>query len=235
MSVILFVFGAIVGSFLNVVGSRWGSGLGFVGRSFCDSCHRKLKWWELVPLVSFFALRGRCSGCKTRISRQHLAVEVLTGLIFATVPIYYLPIFCIYIIISIYDLRHKVIPDSLVYSAIILSLVVPLFIVNYSLLDWLAGPIIFIFFASIWFISRGRAIGFGDAKLGLSVGILLGAAQGFSAVVLTFWIGTAGVLIYMLLSRKKLTMKSEVPLGPFLVVGAWLSLIYDLNLLQIPQ
>ena len=97
-----------------------------------------------------------------------------------------------------------------------------------------------IFFATIWFLSRGRALGFGDAKLGLSIGLLLGAAQGFSAIVMAFWIGAAVSLLYLFIrksgfikSEKELTIKSEVPFAPFLIMGAWLSLIFDLDILHV--
>lgn len=83
-------------------------------------------------------------------------------------------------------------------------------------------------------------MGFGDAKLGLSVGLLLGAAEGFSAIVLAFWIGAFGSLLYIFLNRinflksaKKLTMKSEIPFAPFIIVGAWISLVFKLNLLHV--
>ena len=83
-------------------------------------------------------------------------------------------------------------------------------------------------------------MGFGDAKLGLSVGFLLGAVQGFSAIILAFWIGALCSLTYLLLNKtgfikkaKKLTMKSEIPFAPFIILGAWLSLIFDLNIFYV--
>ena len=183
----------------------------------------------------------------TKISYQYPLIELWTGLIFVTVPYIFLPIFCIYIVITIYDLKHKIIPDPLVYSAIALSLLIPLFFIPYSLLDWLAGPILFAFFGIIWLLSRGRAMGFGDAKLGLSVGLLLGASQGFSAVILAFWIGAFVSLAYLFLDKvglpagkagflknaRKITMKSEVPFAPFIVVGAWMSLVFDPNIFYV--
>lgn len=255
-AVILFVLGAIVGSFLNVVGLRWGSGRGFGGRSSCPSCGKKLGWRELVPIISFFILKARCRECQTRISWQYPLVEVLTGLVFATIfnlpageagfqfsilqNLLFLIIFCIYIVIVIYDIRHQIIPDELVYATILLSLLIPLFFIHYSLLDWLAGPILFIFFGLVWLLSRGRAMGLGDAKLGLSVGLLLGASTGFSAIILAFWIGASVSLAYIFLdkigflkSAKKLTMKSEVPFAPAIIAGAWISLVFHLNIFHV--
>ena len=245
ITVFLFVAGIVVGSFLNVVGLRWdlprcgGALSNFSGRSHCPSCGKKLRWYELVPLASFVVQMGKCRGCKAKISWQYPIVELWTGLIFATVPYTFIPVFCIYIVITIYDLRHKIIPDSLVYSAILLS-VVSRWLSAGSTLDWLSGPILFAFFASIWLLSRGRAMGFGDAKLGLSVGLLLGAAQGFSAIILAFWIGAVGSLSYIFLNKtgfiknaKGLTMKSEVPFAPAIIIGAWLSLVFHLDILNV--
>jgi prepilin signal peptidase PulO-like enzyme (type II secretory pathway) len=231
-TVILFVFGAIVGSFLNVVGTRYNSGITLGGRSFCPKCGHSLRWYELVPLLSFLIQGGRCVRCRAKISYQYPLVEIFTGLVFVTVPPVYLPVFCIYIAILVYDLRHKIIPDALVYAATLLAIVTRI-VVGGSLLDWLAGPILFIFFALVWLVTQGRAVGFGDAKLSLSSGILLGAAVGFSGVIMGFWIGAVVGVGLMLFSRKKITMKSEVPFAPFLIVGAWLALIFNLDLLHV--
>ncbi|MDZ4205686.1 MAG: prepilin peptidase [Patescibacteria group bacterium] len=256
MILFLFVLGLVVGSFLNVVGLRWGTGQTLLGRSHCPSCNKILKWWELVPIVSFFVLKARCRECQVKISWQYPTVEILTGLVFATIfnlqfsilqNLLFLTIFCIYIVIVIYDIRHKIIPDELVYVAIFLSLLIPLFFVSYATLDWLSGPILFAFFGLIWLFSRGRAMGFGDAKLGLSVGFLLGASQGFSAIILAFWIGAFVSLLYIFLNKtglltgkagflknaEKLTMKSEIPFAPFIVAGAWMSLVFHLNIFYV--
>lgn len=237
--VILFVLGAIVGSFLNVVGLRWGTEKSFGGRSACPHCGKILRWYELIPIASFFILKARCRRCQAKISWQYPIIELWTGLIFATVPIIFLPVFCIYIVITIYDLRHKIIPDSLVYASLVLALVLRL-LWGGSLWDWLAGPILFAFFGLIWLFSRGRVMGFGDAKLGLSVGLLLGATQGFSAIILAFWLGAFVSLLYIFLNKtgflknaKGLTMKSEVPFAPFIIFGAWMSLVFHLNIFHV--
>ena len=252
--VILFVLGSIVGSFLNVVGLRWDSGRSLGGRSSCPSCGKTLGFFERVPIVIFVGRRVRCSGCNTRITWQYPLVEIWAGLIFTSLfyaispenflsLLHYLlvvTVFCIYIVITIYDFKYKIIPDKLVYTAIFLSLLVPLFFANYFLLDWLSGPILFTFFASIWFFSRGRAMGFGDAKLGLSVGLLLGSAWGFSAIMLSFWIGAFGSLFYIFLNKvgflkgaKSLTIKSEVPFAPAIILGAWIAFVFHLNILNV--
>lgn len=191
-------------------------------------------------MLSFLLLRGRCSRCYGKITWQYPLVEIWTGLLFLTVPPIFLPVFCLYVVITIYDMRHKIIPDALVYVAVVLSAGIAS-LNDYSPFDWLAGPILFGFFGAIWLLSRGRAMGFGDAKLALSIGLLLGAATGFSGVVLSFWLGASyGIILvlrsslYPLLSGvKKITMKSELPFAPFLIVGAWLAVVFHLDLLHV--
>jgi prepilin signal peptidase PulO-like enzyme (type II secretory pathway) len=252
----LFIFGAIVGSFLNVAGLRYNSGLGIGGRSMCLTCGETLKWHELIPVVSYFFRLGRCRSCKSVISWQYPLVEIFTGFVFIYIYRALVPAaldwrflalfallsatFCIYIVIGIYDMRHKVIPDTLVYPSIVLAGAFSA-LAHRPLSDWLAGVFIFLFFFVIWFISRGRAMGFGDAKLGLSIGFLLGMVRGLSALAFAFWTGTIVALLLMVLSKtyplfrqgKKLTIKSEIPFAPFLVVGAWLSLIFHADLFHL--
>lgn len=249
--VFLFALGTIFGSFLNVVALRFNTGLTLGGRSGCPTCGNELKAWELVPVLSFFGLRGRCSRCKTKISWQYPLIELFTGLVFATLYPHFafsiaayalaLVIFALYIVILIYDLRHMIIPDKLVFPSMVLAIILRYFFIPSTQLDWFAGPLIFTFFALIWALSRGRAMGFGDAKLGLSIGLFLGAPLGFSAIVLAFWIGTVVALALLLRSRleslssstKGLTMKSEIPFAPFLIVGAWVALGCSLDLFHV--
>lgn len=237
----LFILGAIVGSFLNVVGLRFRSGLTLGGRSFCPTCRKSLTVLELIPIISYLFLRGRCSQCKTRISPQYPLVEIWAGVIFVSmfslygVTLDYLLavlIFCVYTVIMIYDFRHKIIPDLLVYLAIFLSL---LFRISNggTWADYIVGPALFTIFGLGWLVSRGRALGFGDAKLALSIGLFLGASMGVSAAVSAFWIGTAITLPLMLFSKKSITMKSEIPFAPFMIMGAWVSLYFNLDLLHV--
>ncbi len=214
LSISFLVFGIIIGSFLNVVILRFNTGRGLNGRSGCLSCNKKLKWHELLPVVSFFILRKRCSGCKSKISWQYPIVEISTGLIFLflflkQIPVYnfaptlaivqlifYMIIWSILIVIFVYDMKHTIIPDSLSYSfaglAFVLSLItIPFdfwFVTKFSL-DILAGFILFIPFFCLWFFSNGRLIGLGDGKLVLGIGFLLGLVSGLSAIIFAFWIG----------------------------------------------
>jgi len=266
LTFIFFILGLIIGSFLNVVILRLNTQKSFGGRSGCMSCQKKLTWYELVPLFSFFGLGGRCRNCKTKISFQYPLVEFITGLIFALLFLkfqdlflldtltfsfnyaYYTVVFSLLIVIAVYDLKHKIIPDILVFVFGILAFV-GLFFLNPSgslgfslqmptLLGFLSGPIIAVPFAFFYLVSSGRWMGLGDAKLAIGLGWLLGLSLALSGVVFAFWIGSIVGIMLVIFSRlertslanKKYGMKSELPFAPFLVLGAFLVFIFSLSL-----
>jgi leader peptidase (prepilin peptidase)/N-methyltransferase len=104
-----------------------------------------------------------------------------------------------------------------------------------SINNILAGPILFLFFWALWYFSKGTWMGFGDAKLALAIGLTLGFSRGITATILGFWIGAITGIVLMILSRskwlrQKIGMKSEVPFGPFLIIGFFLSLFLNLDL-----
>lgn len=273
---LFFVLGAIIGSFLNVVILRWNTGQSIFGpreRSRCFSCGKQLVWWELVPIVSFCILRGRCSVCKSRISWQYPAVETVTGVLFVLLAarflfsathfsvvafLYSVAIASLLVVITFYDLKHKIIPNVFVYSFIVLALVHIFFLTGSWMVpplatlfsfDVLAGPIFYAAFALLWLVSRGRWIGFGDAKLVFGIGLLLGFARGLSALVLSFWIGAAVGSMFLVLrvlaqknivplarlplSLRNLTMKSEIPFAPFLILGTALAFFCGIDIFGI--
>lgn len=252
---VLAVFGLLIGSFLNVVILRFDTGASIgKGRSKCFSCEKTLSWYELFPLFSFLFQKGRCRGCFTKISWQYPIVELLGASVFPVAYIlnpsafmtmqgllaYTLTVLllCIYIVITVYDIRHKIIPDVFSYGAAGIALCA-------LGLDWYttgifdvtrlaAGPALGFFFFFFWFISKGTWMGLGDAKLALSVGWFLGLWQGIAAILLSFWIG-AGLSIALMIaqkivSRKKgLSMKSEIPFGPYILLGFMISLLWHVD------
>lgn len=219
------------------------------GRSHCLVCGERLHWYELIPIASFLLQGGRCSSCGARISPQYPLVEFLTGSVFALVffkessvfsslsllsTIYYLLttlLWSLLIVIAVYDLRHKIIPDGAVYA--VLSVALVLFCLRlvtdgfypHWWLDAAGGLLLPLPFAALWFFSQGRAMGLGDAKLLVLFSWLLGFSYGLSALVLGFWFGAAVALALLLLSAAlksrftRLTMKTELPLAPFLIAG----------------
>lgn len=257
---IIFVLGAIIGSFLNVVIYRYNSGASpLTGRSQCFSCGKTLVWYELVPLLSFLLQRGRCRKCHVRLSWQYPLVEVLTGIIFVALfalgkplaeSIWLATIFSTLIVIGAYDIRHQIIPDSLVAFFAIDSLAWFLWLHHANLGEifqipylWtlLAGPVLFAPFWALWFVSKGKWIGLGDGKLAIGIGWFLGLSLGGSAIMLAFWIGTLWALAMMTSQRliaqvapahvhKMLSMRSAVAFGPFLILGVFVVYFTGVNL-----
>ena len=252
LTIIFFVFGLIIGSFLNVVILRLNTQKTFGGRSACMSCQNKLNWHELIPVFSFLGLKGRCKNCKTKISMQYPLVELGTGLIFGLLFLkfkdiffwdtlsfsftyaYYAIMFSLLVVIAVYDLRHKIIPDSLSFTFCLLAFLSLFISFNHipTLLQFLSGPLIAFPFAFFWLVSAGKWMGLGDAKLAIGLGYLLGLSRALSGVVLAFWSGAIIGLILIAISKKH-SMKSEIPFAPFLVLGAILAFLFELHLFPI--
>lgn len=260
--VFIFLLGTIIGSFLNVVIYRFNTGLPIVkGRSMCMTCSHKLSWYELIPLVSYLFQSGKCRKCKSSISKQYFIVELITGLMFVLISLHFLQalfissylyvflvtifvfIFSLLIVISVYDIRHKIIPDKLVYVFIAVSFL--LIFVNYqtayplftwpSLMSILSGPLFAAPFAFLWLVSKGKWMGLGDAKLMLGLGFILGPSLGLPSIILSFWIGAIVSLFIMLFSNKKIGMKTEIPFAPFLIVGAFITFIFSIDLFSLAR
>lgn len=258
LAIFTFILGTIIGSFLNVVALRFGTGRNVRGRSFCFSCGKTLSALELVPVLSFLFLRGRCRKCKSRISMQYIAVEVLTGIVFLSVflkfqsSLYVLPLFLltfyfllfsILIVIGIYDLKHTVVPDKLSFIFAMVALVGLFFFKGPDYLfshpgifDLLAGPLFFLPFFLLWYFSGGRLIGLGDGKLAIGIGWMLGLVSGASAIILSFWIGAIFSIIFMIwgvISKKAIGLKTEIPFAPFMILGTLIAFLSNVDILSL--
>ncbi len=254
------IFGLLVGSYLNVYILRLHTGKSTTGRSGCMSCGSQLTWKELVPVVSYFALRGRCRRCGSAISKQYWMVELTTALLFVLVWVQGLTIITtlialamvsVLVIIAVYDIRHTIIPNQVVYIFLILAVlaygtstgfIMPQSLWSYHLLTIIysalgtASPLFV-----LWFISKGAWMGFGDVKLTLGFGAALGLYQGVMAIMLGFVLGAiVGVTImyapkvinslHLRGDAKHITMKSEVPFAPFLITGFLLVFLFNFDL-----
>lgn len=264
ISIILFFFvlGLIIGSFLNVVILRHHTGVSIDGRSGCMVCSKQLVWFELIPVVSYICLRGRCSGCKSKISLQYPLVELATGILFVSLfwifkdlflndPTQFAFIFVLHaialsllVVIFVYDIYHKIIPDFFSYLFAAVSIGIMLlsgdagFENTTQILNLFSGLILFIPFYALWLFSRGKWIGLGDGKLALGIGWLLGFTYGVSAIIVSFWIGAlvsiAIMLIYNLKHHGKgITMKTEIPFAPFLILGTLFELYLHVDVIGI--
>lgn len=257
ISGLTFVLGAIVGSFLNVVLYRIHTNRSLSGNSHCLSCEKQLHWYELIPLLSYVFLRGRCAGCGSYIPTQYLLVEFMTALAFVGVwhtfqPDYPLVLLnlvlaSLLVLTFVYDLRHTIIPDELVVGIATVALLC----IGYGTIGgsvFIPAPFAALtgaaasgaFFFVLWYISRGRWLGFGDVKLAVPFGALVGLSSVFSMIVLSFWIGAVISVVLLALQRffkrgkrylpfsvRPLTIKSEVPFAPFLIAGFLIVYLYQ--------
>ena len=228
------MFGLFIGSFLNCVIYRTENKRSFLkGRSFCPHCKHTLSWLDLIPVFSYLFLGGKCRYCRKQISVQYPLVELATGFLFFWIWNlfgilnfgFWILISCFLIIIFVYDLKHFIIPDSVLFPAIVISLGY-IFIFNYELLvnHVLSALAASGFFGVIVLISRGKWMGMGDVKLAILIGLLLGYPNILVSLFFTFLIGA--IIGVGLIFFKKKTLKSEVPFGPFLIVGIYIALFF---------
>lgn len=254
---LVFFIGACIGSFLNVVimrsliGEKW-----MMGRSRCDGCRRELQWFELIPLVSFVALRGKCRTCGTEIDMMHPVVEILTGSLFVwwwligfaffqlgTQPLqiiqalFWLSIGVVFIAIFISDLVAYIIPDWALLWIFFSTLLYRFILIatgSYNPADLgraiLLGSVLLLTFLALWKFTKGKGMGFGDVKFVFVLGVLLGWPNGLVAVSVAFLSGAALGLILIGIQRGGL--KTAVPFGPFLIFGALVALVWGQDLVQ---
>jgi prepilin signal peptidase PulO-like enzyme (type II secretory pathway) len=259
---LIFIFGLAVGSFLNCIIYRLQKEESFLlKRSYCPNCKKALGWQDLIPVLSFVFLKGKCRYCQRPISWQYPLVELVTGILFVFIawnqliinPIgipsgsygasnflnffYLLIVACFLIIIFVSDLRYYIIPDKIIYPAIGLALIynIFLFFILHSSFWAFLNPLLSAILASAFFlaivlISRGKWMGWGDPKLAFFMGLLLGFPKIIVALFLAFLIG-AIMGVGLILTGKK-TLKSEVPFGPFLVVGTVIALFYGKTIIE---
>lgn len=245
---IIFIFGLIIGSFLNCVIYRISEDESFIkGSSYCPKCRHPLAFCDLFPVLSFIFLRGKCRYCKAPISWQYPLVELATAILFCLIY-YFNPIssFALYsflqivfwwitasffIIIFVFDRKYYIIPDEVIYPAIVLSLIWVFGSFLFGFLDKehvleniISTLSISLFFFLLWFFSKGLAMGFGDVKLAIFLGLALGYPKSIVAVFLGFIFGA--IIGLLLVAMKKKGLKSEIPFGPFLIVGAIVSMFW---------
>jgi leader peptidase (prepilin peptidase)/N-methyltransferase len=242
--VLLFLLGAIFGSFANVCIYRLPLEQSIVtNRSHCPHCKKKISWFFNIPIFSYLYLQGKCFNCKKKISSQYLIVEIISALSF--LGIYYMFglsiemlllifIFSIYLIIFFIDLKHFIIPNSLNFMLIISG-----FFKNFipqldkflfsDLISSIIGGIIG--YAMIWGIIKLykklkniEGMGLGDAKLFCAIGLWFGYQSVFIIIFLASII--ALIVIAPKLMMGKIKMKNEIPFGPFIIIGNLVYLIF---------
>ena len=242
----VFLFGLATGSFLNCIIYRLHTGESFFsGRSYCPHCQHILSWQDLIPVFSFLILKGKCRYCSQKISWQYPLVELSTALLFVLIfnlqsistlsqsitTLYLFIISSFLIVIFVYDLKHYIIPDKVIYSAIGIVFLYQLFrIWNFGNWDLFRisnlgfGILPSLFLLAIILLSGGKWMGLGDFKLAFFMGLFLGFPNILVALFLAFFIGAIIGLGLIALGKK--TLKSEIPFGPFLVTGTFIALFW---------
>lgn len=241
---IIFVFGLIIGSFLNAVIFRLKANEQFTrGRSKCLSCKHTLSFLDLIPVFSFIFLRAKCRYCHKKISWQYPVIELVTALLFLIGYYYYLVqtvsylqfmTFLIFtsflIIIFVYDLKYLLILDKVSISAFLVALILNTQL-GYNFFDlMLASTVIAGFFLLQFLISKGKWIGGGDIRMGLVMGAMLGFKMALVALFLAYIIGA--VFGIMLLMLKKKSLQSKLAFGTFLSLATFVTLLWGSNLLN---
>ena len=225
-----FLLGSSLGSFANVCIYRIPRKLSIVApRSFCPHCKRTLTWYELIPVVSYLLLAGRCRTCDSRISLQYPFVELASGLLgfylvtrysVTLFTVFAMPLLLLLIIIAVIDWRNLIIPNSLVIAGLLLGIIDLSFLSAHLLLSAalsavLASGFTFVARAAGNFIFRKDTMGIGDIKLAGLIGLLIG----FQQFLLAVWLSAIFGIIYWAALRvlAGAGRNTKLPFGTFLV------------------
>jgi len=255
----VFIFGLLLGSFLNCLVWRLYKEESLLNRSYCPHCRHKISWYDNVPLLSFLILRGRCRHCRKKISWQYPIIEFICGLLFVAAFLHYfnwsIPtdimilsawfsknfwlVFCrdlliifIMVAVFIYDLRWFLISVNLIVTAAILFLAFDIFL-GFNYLNIIIALIIGVAFFGVQFLAtRGRGIGEGDIWLGGLMALIFPQLDKLLLAIFCSYIIGAAVGIILIIFKGK-EMKTKLPLGVFLAFGAIITSFFGEKLLNL--
>ncbi len=226
MTIIFFIYGLFIGSFLNVCIYRIPAGISLVKPpSHCGSCGHNLNYIDMLPVVNYIINQGKCKYCKAQYSVQYPLIELLNGILYALVALkygftVYSILYCLtislLIVISFIDIKHKIIPDSLNITGAIIGIIFT--IQDFSTLtDRLIGLGIGLsLFLAIALLTN--AMGGGDIKLMAVLGFIFGIKGVLFITLFSFIIG-AIISLALIISKMK-SRKDEIPFGPFISLSA---------------
>ena len=236
-----FIFGLIYGSFLNVVILRWDDWMSIMmSRSKCPSCKTQLKWYDLIPIVSFLSISGKCRYCQKPVSWQYPVVELVTALLvvlgytffFPAIGdvtlivisfVAYLAVIGLMVTVFFHDLYEMLVPDLMAYILLFVAI-----ILGVSLYGWqptLYGLLIGVLpIALLVYPSKGTWMGEGDIKIAAALGAFVGYPGAITYIALAFLIGGVYGMIAMIFKRVKL--RTAVPFAPFLIIAAVTTFFY---------
>ena len=254
LSLLSFFYGSALGSFVNVIVTRLNVAPIVKARSKCLSCGITLSWKDLVPVLSYIYLGGKCKNCKTKYGINNLFIEIIYGLVFVSVYnlilkgqvsllnsfiwlSYYTLFFVTLGVITLYDLKHKVIPIKFFYGFLALTTII-LFLRFTDDRSWftLLSPLVVSSpFLILWVMSRGKWLGFGDVLMYVAVGSFFDVYQGLAVFFLSVWIGAITGILLKILESKKYTLKTAIPFVPFITISIIIVLFTDIDILSIAQ
>ncbi len=250
MVILAFVFGLCIGSFLNVIIWRLPRQESLGGRSLCPHCRHSLVWYDLIPLISFLLQRGRCRYCKKSISFRYPLIETIVGFLFAAATMFFLPhtfvdwlvlakaavVIFVCVAVFVIDFEHYLILDKVVFIA---GGIVGVLLIVQAIASGSPTPVIsgilsaaapFILFWLIWFVSKGKWMGYGDVKFVALMGLMLGWPHILIALFSAFILGAVFGTFLIVIGRKQLS--SKLPFGTFLTLATILSLFFGSQLWQ---
>lgn len=240
LNIFSFIFGTLVGSFLNVLILRLPKNEDVVfKRSHCLSCNHQIKWFENIPILSFLFLKGKCSSCETKISFQYPIVELFVGIVFLLLTpssleikpllnyLFYVSVISAFFVHFVIDLRHKILPDSINIFLGLLFLIFSL--VNYHWTHLFFGGLIGFGFPLLvtWFFYKFRGVvglGGGDIKLFGILGFILGPMGIIHNIFFSCFLGSILGGAFLLLTKN--SHKEPIPFGPFIIVVAVFQIFY---------
>lgn len=230
--VLFGAFGLALGSFGNVLIHRIHSNETLFGRSRCALCKKILAWFDLLPILSYVTLRGKCRMCRQKISYQYPLVEAgsMCAFLFALAltpldPLYAFfsgAILFVLFLTAVYDFKFQQIPDVFTVLLVLLAAVTVVF--HRDVASALVGAAIpFAWFGLQWLLSRGRVVGTGDIFLSFAIGLWLGMPDTISFLILSYVAGA--VVLLTLLLVQKIPVHTRVPFVPFMLLGVILTLL----------
>jgi leader peptidase (prepilin peptidase)/N-methyltransferase len=244
-SIAIGLFGLLIGSFLNVVAIRTLKQESIVfPPSYCVNCNHQLGVFDLIPVLSFLGLRGKCRYCNERISLIYPFGESLAALFYGVCAWHFgvnyelitaLVFVSILVMIIVTDIREMIIPNRIVYSGIIILIVIrlvihPLSLINYGLAFILGGGLLLAISVIGTFILRKEGMGGGDIKLFALAGLVLGIKLTLLSIFVSSLLGTLFGVGMMAIGRYE--RGKHIPFGPFIAVGSMISLIWGNNIVQ---
>ena len=238
--VIFFIFGSVLGSFFNVVALRLPKNIPFShNRSYCPTCQRQLRWYELIPIFSFLFQKGKCRGCESRISFIYPFIELFTALLFVYSYLelgFDLELITAFIFISmlmiifVTDMIYMLIPNKILLFFLPIILLMRIISPLNPWYDALTGPVLgFTLLAIIIIISKG-GMGGGDMKLFGVLGLVLG----WKGVLFTLFLASIlGSIIGMVLIKvRRINHKQPIPFGPYIIIAALISYFFGNELIE---